>query len=93
MILRVLYEEYNAYCLVVNPSGRTVFFPSILEEHKELQANFDANYIVETIQTVMNGNELKAQKNTNIAHVYCCRAYGNKNRVVGADTYKRPRKA
>ncbi|MGI6214846.1 MAG: ATP-binding protein [Christensenellales bacterium] len=84
--LRVLYEEYNAYCLVVNPSGRTVsFFLSILEEHKELQANFDANYIVETIQTVMNGNELKAQKNTNIGPMFTVAVpMVNKNRVVGA---------
>ncbi len=84
--VRALYEDYNAYCLVVNPSGRTVsFFLSILEEHKELQTNFDANYIVETLHTVMNGNELTAQKNTSIGPMFTVAVpMINKNMVVGA---------
>ncbi|MDO5022122.1 MAG: HAMP domain-containing sensor histidine kinase [Eubacteriales bacterium] len=84
--LRTLYEEYNAYCLVVNPSGRVVsFFMSILEEHKELQTNFDANYIVETLQNVLKGDVLTAQKNTKIGPMFTVAVpMKNQDRVVGA---------
>lgn len=63
--LYMLYEEYDAYCLVVNRSGRVVsFFLSILEEHSELKANFDADNIINTLQNVLRGDEITVQNNT-----------------------------
>lgn len=63
--MRALYEEYAAYCLVVDRSGQiTTYFLSILDEHKELKASFDANNIVFTLQKVLAGQTVTTQSST-----------------------------
>ena len=45
--LRSVYEDYSAYCLVVDRSGQgTAYFLSMLDEDKELRAAFDPQHIV-----------------------------------------------
>lgn len=63
--LRILYDEYSAYCLMVDSSGKGVaYFLSLLEEHKDLQTNFDAQSITSTLQAVLGGKELVTQTNS-----------------------------
>ncbi len=60
--LREVYHDYGAYALVVDRNGQvTSYFSSVLNENKELSANFDANTIVETILQVMGGQEVMRQ--------------------------------
>ncbi len=60
--LRSVYDEYSAYCMVVDRSGQiTAYFLSILEENTDLRAAFDARHIVKTLNTVLSGREVVAQ--------------------------------
>ncbi len=60
--LRAVYEEYGAYCLVVDRNGRiTGYFSSVLQEHQELSQGFDPRDIVSTLYRVLNGEEVVAQ--------------------------------
>ena len=60
--LRAVYEEYDAYCLVLDRGGRvTSYFSSVLEEHQELKSNFDPDSIVDTFARVLSGEEVIAQ--------------------------------
>lgn len=63
--LRSVYEDYSAYCLVVDRSGQgTAYFLSMLDEDKELRAAFDPQHIVNRLKYVLNGQELIDQINT-----------------------------
>lgn len=63
--LRSVYEDYSAYCLVVDRSGQgTAYFLSMLDEDKELRAAFDPQHIVNRLKDVLNGQELVDQINT-----------------------------
>ncbi len=57
--IRSVYEEYDAYSIVVDRSGRaTGYFSSIIEEDAELRSSFDARDIVATIARVLRGEEV-----------------------------------
>lgn len=59
---RRLYEDYSAYCLVVDRSGQgSSYFLSILDEHQELKTTFDAESIATMLQKVLEGNEIVTQ--------------------------------
>lgn len=63
--MRTLYQEYAAYCLIVDRTGQiTTYFLSILDEHQELKTNFDATNIVSTLQKVLGGENVTTQNNT-----------------------------
>ncbi len=63
--LRYVYDEYSAYCMVVDRSGQgTAYFLSILDEHRDLSASFDARNIAGTLQAVLSGNEVVVQNDT-----------------------------
>lgn len=56
--LRSVYDEFQAYCLVVDRSGRiTGYFSSLLNENQELARQLDAKFIVSTLYQVLNGEE------------------------------------
>jgi signal transduction histidine kinase len=60
--LRSVYEEFQAYCLVVDRSGRiTGYFSSLLSENQELARKLDARFIVSTLYQVLNGEEVFTQ--------------------------------
>ncbi len=60
--IRSIYDEYNAYSLVVDQNGRGVaYFLSVLEEHPDLQASFDGQSIVNTLSRVLGGQEVIEQ--------------------------------
>ena len=60
--LRSVYDDYSAYCMVVDRSGQvTAYFLSILEENNDLRAAFDARHIVQTLNTVLSGQEVVVQ--------------------------------
>lgn len=59
---RRLYEDYAAYCLVVDRTGLgSSYFLSILDEHQELKTSFDAGNIATMLQKVLGGEEIVAQ--------------------------------
>ncbi len=59
---RRLYEDYSAYCLVVDRTGQgSSYFLSILDEHQELKTSFDTNNIAMVLQKVLGGEEIVAQ--------------------------------
>ncbi len=60
--LRAVYQEYSAFCLVVDRSGRmTSYFSSVLQEQKELASGFDPRDIMNTLYRVLDGEEVVAQ--------------------------------
>lgn len=57
-----VYEEYKAYCMVVDRRGEgTAYFLSVINDYPELRAGFDAKSIVHSLQRVINGEELVEQ--------------------------------
>ncbi len=57
-----VYEEYRAYCMVVDRRGEgTAYFLSVINDYPELQAGFDAKSIVHSLQKVIAGQELVEQ--------------------------------
>lgn len=60
--VKAVYEEYGAYCLVVDRSGRvTSYFSSVLKEHKELDSQLDFNSMLDTLYRVIAGEEIVTQ--------------------------------
>ncbi len=60
--VRAVYEEFSAFCLVVDRSGRmSSNFSSVLQEHQELASTFDPRGIVDTLYRVLGGEEVVAQ--------------------------------
>lgn len=63
--IRSVYEDYSAYCIVVDRSGRiTPFFTSILEEDEELRSSYDPKHIATLLLTVLSGQEVIDQNHT-----------------------------
>ncbi len=63
--IRSVYEDYSAYCIVVDRSGRiTPFFTSILEEDEELHSSYDPKHIATLLLTVLSGQEVIDQNHT-----------------------------
>ncbi len=63
--LQYVYDEYSAYCMVVDRRGDvTAYFLSILNDHRDLKAAFDASNIISTLKTVLEGNEVIVQNDT-----------------------------
>lgn len=84
--LKNVYEEYTAYCLVVDRNGQgSSYFLSILNEHKELTTNFDAQSIVNTLKTVLDGQEVVTRNNTKDGPMFTVAVpWINQERVMGA---------
>ena len=60
--LRRVYEEYSAYCMVVDRSGSiTAYFLSLLEEHSDLRAGYDPSSIIGSLKKVLMGQEVIEQ--------------------------------
>lgn len=60
--LRRVYEEYSAYCMVVDRNGEvTAYFLSLLEANEDLRAGFDAGSIFGSLKQVLRGQEIVAQ--------------------------------
>lgn len=63
--IRSVYEDYSAYCIVVDRSGRIIpFFTSILEEDEELRSSYDPKHIATLLLTVLSGQEVIDQNHT-----------------------------
>lgn len=63
--LRDVKDSYSAYCMLVDSSGETVaYFLSLLRDHQELAAAFDAKSLVTTLQTVLTGQEVVVRTNS-----------------------------
>ena len=62
--LRSVYEDYSAYCLVVDRTGRvTSYFSQVLGQHQELASSLDAQDITRTLTRVLQGEEVILQSN------------------------------
>ncbi len=63
--LRSVYDEYSAYCLVVDRSGTVIsYFTSILQENEELRSTYDPQYIGRLLSSVLQGEEVVTQMET-----------------------------
>lgn len=63
--LRSVYEDYSAYCIVVDRNGRIIsFVTSILEEDEDLRSSFDPKLITNHLMTVLSGQEVIDQIQT-----------------------------
>lgn len=63
--LRSVYDEYSAYCLVVDRSGTVIsYFTSILQENEELRSSFDPLHIGRLLKSVLRGEEVVTQVQT-----------------------------
>ena len=57
-----VYKEYDAYCMVVDLNGQgTAHFLNAIRDHSDLRSTFDAQYILNTLKTVLKGQEVVAQ--------------------------------
>lgn len=60
--VKAVYDEYGAYCLVVDRSGRvTSYFSSVLKEHQELDSQLDFKSMLDTLYRVVAGEEIITQ--------------------------------
>ena len=60
--LRSVYEDYAAYCLVVDRTGRvTGYFSQVIAQHSELASKLDAQDITRTLARVLQGEEVILQ--------------------------------
>lgn len=60
--LRAVYDDYAAYCLVVDRSGRmTSYFSDVISQHRELASQLDAQDIAQTLTRVLMGEEVILQ--------------------------------
>ncbi len=60
--LRSVYEDYAAYCLVVDRTGRvTSYFSQVIAQHSELASHLDAQDITRTLALVLQGEEVILQ--------------------------------
>lgn len=83
-----LYHEYSAYCLIVDRSGQmTTYFLSMLDEHKELKTNFDANNIIATLQKVIGGEKISARSDTAYGPMFTVAVPLEYNRTVLGAVY------
>lgn len=63
--LRSVYDEYSAYCLVVDRSGTVIsYFTSILQENEELRSTYDPQHIGRLLSSVLQGEEVVTQMET-----------------------------
>lgn len=63
--LRNVYNEYSAYCLVVDRSGTLIsYFTSILQENEELRSAYDPRHIGNLLKSVLQGQEVVDQVQT-----------------------------
>ena len=54
--LRAIYEDYAAYCLVVDRSGRvTGYYSQVINQHQELASHWDSQEVVRTLARVLQG--------------------------------------
>lgn len=84
--LRRVYEEYSAYCMVVDRSGSiTAYFLSLLEEHSDLRASFDPNSIIGSLKKVLMGEEVIEQTVGSSGPMFTVAVpWISNNRVLGA---------
>ncbi|MHC1786174.1 MAG: ATP-binding protein [Christensenellales bacterium] len=60
--LNTVYEEYKAYCMVVDRNGDgTAYFLSVIDDYPELREGFDAKSILSSLQKVLIGDEIVEQ--------------------------------
>ena len=60
--LRAIYEDYAAYCLVVDRSGRvTGYYSQVINQHQELASHWDSQEVVRTLARVLQGEEVITQ--------------------------------
>lgn len=83
--LRTVYEDYSAYCMVVDRNGQvTPYFLSLLDENEELKASFDAENIVNSLRQVLSGTEVTEQVSSQSGPMFTVAVpWISSNRVVG----------
>ncbi|MGI6726346.1 MAG: sensor histidine kinase [Christensenellales bacterium] len=60
--LRAVYEDYAAYCLVVDRTGRvTGYYSQVISQHQELASHWDSYEVVRTLARVLQGEEVISQ--------------------------------
>lgn len=63
--LKDVRQNYSAYCMLVDRSGESVaYFLSLLREHSELAASFDPDSMLQTLKTVLTGQEVIVRTNS-----------------------------
>lgn len=84
--LRRVYEEYSAYCMVVDRSGSiTAYFLSLLEEHSDLRAGYDPSSIIGSLKKVLMGQEVIEQTVSSSGPMFTVAVpWISNNRVLGA---------
>lgn len=60
--LRAVYEDYAAYCLVVDRSGRvTGYYSQVISQNRELASQWNPQFVTDTLVRVLNGEEVILQ--------------------------------
>lgn len=60
--LRAVYEEYNAYALVVERNGNvTSYYSDVISQNKELSSQWDPQDVTRTLSRVLMGEEVIVQ--------------------------------
>lgn len=84
--LRQVYEDYAAYCLVVDRAGNmTGYFSDLIRENKELASQLDTGDIARTLARVLMGEEVILQTRGTLGPMFTVAVPWLQNdKVVGA---------
>lgn len=84
--IRKIHDEYAAYSLVVDRTGRGyAYFLSVMEQHPDLQASFDTASIADTLSRVLGGQEVVTQAEGKSGPMFTVAVpMMQRNQVVGA---------
>lgn len=86
--LRSVYEDYSAYCIVVDSNGRIIsFVTSILEEDEELRSSYDPKHIANLLLTVLSGEEVIDQITTSSGTMFTVAVPWIRNGQVSGAVY------
>ncbi len=84
--LRAVYEEYNAYCLVVERSGQvTGYYSDVISQNQELSSQWDPQDVTRTLNRVLLGEEVILQTNGQTGPMFTVAVpWKQQGKVVGA---------
>ena len=84
--LRAVYEEYNAYCLVVERNGNvTGYYSDVISQNKELSSQWDPQDVTRTLNRVLLGEEVIVQTKGQAGPMFTVAVpWKQQGKVVGA---------
>ncbi len=84
--LRAVYEEYNAYCLVVERNGNvTGYYSDVISQNQELSSQWDPQDVTRTLNRVLLGEEVILQTKGQAGPMFTVAVpWKQQGKVVGA---------